>query len=153
MKNLKVELIPKGLKTKIKKLQDQYLMTKAQLETVEYIEHENKSKVLANNIFTDEDGQRITEVFSDFLINDKEFNNYLELVFIENKSAGLPVTDKNICIDWKYKKKLMEIEKELFELQLETVPSGIRGDIKKAQNHHKFREKALDLILKLDCTI
>ena len=88
MKNLKVELIPKGLKTKIKKLQDQYLITKAQLETVEYIEHENKSKVLANNIFTDEDGQRITEVFSDFLINDKEFNNYLELVFIENKSAG-----------------------------------------------------------------
>lgn len=153
MENLKVNGIPKELKIKIKKAQDQYLIAKAELETVEFIEHENITKILANNTFTDDEGKRVLNPEEDFLIKREELDEFLELLFIENKNAGLAAIDKETAIDWKYEKRLKEIEKELFDLQLETVPNGIKKDVEKAQNHYKFRDKALDLILKLDCNI
>lgn len=151
MKNLKIEILSDDLKARIKEAQDNYLVAKAQLETIELIEHENKTKILMNNIFTDEEGNRILTADEDFLINEKEFNHFLELLFIENKDAGLPVTNKEEAIDWKFKKQLIDLEKELFKLQLETIPSGLKEDIKKAQKHWKHGEKALELILMLDC--
>ena len=153
MKNLKIEILSNDLKARIKEAQDNYLVAKAQLETVELIEHENKTKILMNNIFTDEEGNRILTADKDFLINEKEFNQFLQILFIENKKSGLPVTDENEAIDWKFKKQLMDIEKELFKLQLETIPESYKSDIKKAQEHYKFRNKALNLILRLDCTV
>lgn len=153
MKNLKIEILSNDLKARIKEAQDNYLVAKAQLETVELIEHENKTKILMNNIFTDEEGNRILTADEDFLINEKEFNHFLELLFIENKDAGLPVTNKEEAIDWKFKKQLIDLEKELFKLQLETIPESYISDIKKAQEHYKFRDKALNLILRLDCTV
>ena len=153
MKNLKIEILSDDLKARIKEAQDNYLVAKAQLETVELIEHENKTKILANNIFTDDEGNRILTADEDFLINDKEFNHFLELLFIENKESGLPVNNKEEAIDWKFKQELFKLEKELFKLQLETIPTGLREDIKKAQQHHKYRDKALNLILRLDCTV
>lgn len=153
MKNLKVESLSSELKGRIKEAQDNYLLAKAKLETVKLIEHENKTKILANNIFTDDEGNRILTADRDFLINSKEFNHFLELLFIENKEAGLPVTDKDEAIEWRYEKKLIDLEKELFKLQLETVPENYKKDVKKAQDHYKYRDKALDLILHLDCTV
>ncbi len=152
MKSLKVKSLSSELKGRIKEAQDNYLLAKAKLETVELIEHENKTKILANNIFTDDEGNRILTADRDFLINSKEFNHFLELLFIENKDAGLPVTDKEEAIDWKFKQELFRLEKELFKLQLETVPGEYKEDIKKVQEHYKYRDKALDLILHLDCT-
>lgn len=153
MKNLKVKSISKELKAKIKKAQDDYLVAKAELETVELIEHENKTKILADNIFTDDEGSRVLIARNDFRINEKEFSQFLELLFIENKKSGLPVTNKEEAIDWEFKKQLYELEDQLFKLQLETVPSEYRLDIQKMQKRYKYREKALDLILRLDCTI
>ncbi len=149
MKKLKVSNLSKELKLRIKVAQDQYFKAKAKLETVKFIEHENKTKILANNIFTDEEGNRILTADRDFLINSKEFNHFLELLFIENKEAGLPVTNKDESIDWKFQKKVYDLENELFKLQLETIPQGLREDVKNAQQHHKYREKTLDLILRL----
>ena len=153
MKDLKIGNLTSDLKSRIKEAQDKYLVAKAQLETVELIEHENKTKILANNIFTDEEGNRILTADRDFLINEKEFNQFLELLFIENKKSGLPVTNKEEAIDWKFKKQLIDLEKGLFKLQLKTVPENYRPNIKKAQEHYKFRDKAIDLILMLDCTV
>lgn len=153
MENLKVNGIPKELKIKIKKAQEQYLIAKAELETVEFIEHENITKILANNTFTDDEGKRVLNPEEDFLIKREELDEFLELLFIENKNAGLAAIDKETAIDWKYEKRLKEIEKELFDLQLETVPNGFKKDVEKAQNHYKFKDKALDLILRLDCNI
>lgn len=139
--------LSKELRREIKKYQDLYFIAKAEYETIKEIDEENKIKILANNIFTDDDGERV--LTRDYLIADDQFNEFLDLLFKENKASGLQVTDPDKVVTYESWKRMLDIEKKLFELQLETIPAGLRKDIEKAQQHHKYREKALDLILRL----
>ena len=142
-------MISKELKKQIKKYQDIYLITKAEYETIKEMSKENRLKVLKENIFTDDEGERVLEY--DFMIAEDQFPRFNKLHFEENKKSGLPVTKPNLIVEYPKSKELEAIEKELFKLQLETIPNGIKADIEKAQQHWKHREKALDLILRLDC--
>lgn len=147
---MKLPLLTESLRREIIEAQANYILAKAELDKVELIEHENKTKVLASNILTDDDGIRILEARADFRLNEKDFNTFLQLVFEENKKAGLPVTDPNEAIDWKYKEAEMKARQALYKVQLKTVPEEMKEQIEKVQNSFKHRDKALDLILRLE---
>lgn len=147
MKDIKGLTISKELKKEIKKYQDLYFIALAEYETIKEIDKENRIKILKENIFTDDNSKRVLEY--DWLIAENQYNNFLEILFEENKKAGLPVDEVGEVADWKAHKKVIEIEKKLFQLQLETVPDYLKKDIELVQNSYKHRQKALDLILKL----
>lgn len=140
-------MLSKELKKEIKKYQNLYYKAKAEYETIRDINKENELKVLKENVFTDEDGNRVLEY--DYMIVEDQYNSYLELLYIENTKAGLQLESKQIVPDYQAKRNLWDIEDKLFQLQLETLPNGLKADIEKAQKHHKYRDQALDLILKL----
>lgn len=142
-------ILSKELKKEIKKYQDLYLIAKAEYETIRDINKENQLRVLKENIFTDDEGERVTE--RDFLIAENQFDKYLELVFIENTKSGINAESKDIVPYYKAQKIMWDIEKELFRLQLESIPEYLRSDIAEAQKHWKHGEECLNLIMKLDC--
>ena len=142
-------MINKELKKEIKRYQDLYLIVKAEYETIKEISKSNKLKVLRENVFTDEEGNRVLKY--DFMITEDQFLQFNQLHFNENLKSGLDVVEPDLIPEYPKKMELEAIEKELFKLQLEIIPTNIREDIKKAQQHWKHREKALDLILRLDC--
>ena len=67
-----------------------------------------------------------------------------------NKKSGLKIEDYNKVIALEEKEALKKVENELLELQLIITPANIIEDIKKAQQHWKYRDKAIDLILRLE---
>jgi hypothetical protein len=67
-----------------------------------------------------------------------------------NKKSGLKIEDYNKVIALEEKEALKKVENELLELQLETIPTELKENIKKAQQHWKYRDEALNLILRLE---
>jgi len=67
-----------------------------------------------------------------------------------NKKSGLKVNSYNEVIAWEEKEALKKVENELLELQLIITPANIIEDIKKAQHHWKYRDEAINLILRLE---
>lgn len=153
MKKLNINSISEELKAEITEAQNIYFIAKAALDTVEFTENENKTKILANNVFIDNRGNRVLSPSHDYRMCKEDFKEFLKLLFIENKKSGLPVKKVNETIDWEFRKKVLDLEKELFKLQLETVPTEIKEDIKTMQNRYKYKEKLLDSILRLDFSI
>lgn len=140
--------LTRELSTEIKKYQKLYLVTKAEYETIKEISEENKIKVLSENIFTDAEGNRVLKY--DYLIEDeKQFDEFMKLCYKENKKSGLPVTEYDKVVEYPKYQELREIEKKLLQLQLKTLPEGLKEGIKKAHDNYKYREEALDLILRL----
>jgi len=144
-------MLDNKLRLQIRSKQQKYLLINAEVETLKEIDGENKRRALNENCFiTEDEGKRITDPSSDFLMSEADFKNYCKLVFEENKKAGLDVTDYNIVACWKKEQELKKIENELLNLQLETVPAELRENLKKAWNNWKYRQEALDLILRLE---
>jgi len=143
-------MLSKELRKQIKTKQQEYLLLKAAIMAAEEIEEENKVKILKENVFVDDEGVRVTDPGEDWLIEDTSFIRYLKMVAEENRKAGLKVNNYDDVIALEEKEALKKVENELLELQLIITPANIIEDIKKAQQHWKYRDKAIDLILRLE---
>ena len=146
MRNLNIK---KETKEELKRLQLDYFKAKATVDTIKKIAEENEVKVLRENEFYNDEGRRVLLANHSWTIKDSSFTKYLELVFDKNVDSGLPVTDPEFVPGYLEEEKVNKIESKLFKLQLATIPEDMREDIKEAQQHWKYREKALDLILRL----
>ena len=142
-------MLSKELRKQIKTKQQEYLLLKAAIMAAEEIEKENKVKILKENVFVDDEGVRVTDPGEDWLIEDTSFIRYLKMVAEENRKAGLKVNNYDEVIALEEKEALKKVENELLELQLRITPANIIENIKKAQQHWKYREECLDLILRL----
>lgn len=143
-------MLSKELRKQIKTKQQEYLILKAAIMAAEEIEEENKVKILKENVFVDDEGIRVTNPNNDWLIEDISFIRYLKMVADANKKSGLKIEDYNKVIALEEKEALKKVENELLELQLETIPTELKENIKKAQQHWKYRDEALNLILRLE---
>lgn len=144
-------MINNKFKKAIKNKQQQYLLVRAELETLEETNRESQQKVLNENYFiTENENERITSLENDYLMSESNFKKYCNLVFEENKKIFPEITDPDRILEADKKIELRKIEDDLLKLQLEITPLGVKKDIEKAQNHWKYREQALDLILRLD---
>jgi len=144
------KMLSKELRKQIKTKQQEYLLLKAAIMAAEEIEEENKVKILKENVFVDDEGIRVTNPDNDWLIKDNTFIEYLKMVADANKKSGLKVNSYNEVIAWEEKEALKKVENELLELQLIITPANIIEDIKKAQQHWKYRDEAINLILRLE---
>ena len=142
-------MIDSTLRKQIKTKQQEYLLLKAAIMAAEEIEEENKVKILKENVFIDDEGVRVTDPGEDWLIEDTSFIRYLKMVAEANKESGLKVNNYDEVIALEEKEALKKVENELLELQLRITPANIIENIKKAQQHWKYREECLDLILRL----
>jgi len=143
-------MIDSTLRKQIKTKQQEYLLLKAAIMAAEEIEEENKVKILKENVFIDDEGVRVTDPGEDWLIEDTSFIRYLKMVAEANKESGLKVNSYDEVIAWEEKEALKKVENELLNLQLEITPANIIEDIKKAQQHWKYRDEAINLILRLE---
>ena len=143
-------MLSKELRKQIKTKQQEYLLLKAAIMAAEEIEQENKLRILSENVFIDDEGVRVTDPGEDWLIEDTSFIRYLKMVAEENRKAGLKVNNYDEVIALEEKEALKKVENELLELQLETIPTELKENIKKAQQHWKYRDEALNLILRLE---
>jgi|GEM_PF-4578978 len=143
-------MIDSTLRKQIKTKQQEYLLLKAAIMAAEEIEEENKVKILKKNVFVDDEGVRVTDPGEDWLIEDTSFIRYLKMVAEANKESGLKVNNYDEVIALEEKEALKKVENELLELQLKIIPAGIKENIKKAQQHWKYRDEAINLILKLE---
>ena len=143
-------MLSKELRKQIKTKQQEYLLLKAAIMAAEEIEEENKVKILKENVFVDDEGIRVTNPDNDWLIKDNTFIEYLKMVAEANKESGLKVNSYDEVIAWEEKEALKKVENELLELQLIITPANIIEDIKKAQQHWKYRDEAINLILRLE---
>jgi hypothetical protein len=143
-------MIDSTLRKQIKTKQQEYLILKAAIMAAEEIEQENKLRILSENVFIDDEGVRVTDPGKDWLIEDTSFIRYLKMVAEENRKAGLKVNNYDEVIALEEKEALKKVENELLELQLKIIPAGIKENIKKAQQHWKYRDEALNLILRLE---
>lgn len=132
----------------IRRLQAEYMITKAEHDTIKQISDINSLKVLADHEFFDDKGNRVLKY--DWRIDGKEqFKKYLDLLFIENKKSGLPVYDPDRVPEADAWEKLRKVEKELLQIQLETLPDELKQPIEKAQQHWKHRDECIDLMVRL----
>jgi len=143
-------MLSKELRKQIKTKQQEYLLLKAAIMAAEEIEEENKVKILKENVFVDDEGIRVTNPDNDWLIKDNTFIEYLKMVAEANKESGLKVNNYDEVIALEEKEALKKVENELLELQLIITPANIIEDIKKAQQHWKYRDEAINLILRLE---
>ena len=144
------KMLSKELRKQIKTKQQEYLLLKAAIMAAEEIEEENKVKILKENVFVDDEGIRVTNPDNDWLIKDNTFIEYLKMVADANKKSGLKIEDYNKVIALEEKEALKKVENELLELQLKITPANIIENIKKAQQHWKYRDEAINLILRLE---
>jgi hypothetical protein len=144
------KMLSKELRKQIKTKQQEYLILKAAIMAAEEIEEENKVKILKENVFIDDEGVRVTDPGEDWLIEDTSFIRYLKMVADANKKSGLKVNSYNEVVAWEEKEALKKVENELLELQLIITPANIIENIKKAQQHWRYRDEAIDLILRLE---
>lgn len=144
-------MLSKELRKQIKHYQNEYLKAKATVEAIREINKANSQKVLnAGNYINEFTGERITEPEQDYCMSGEDFKNYIYSVYEENKKAGLMVYDPNRVPEADFLAELKHAEDTLLKLQLKTIPAGIKENIKKAQQHWKYRDEALELILKLE---
>ena len=143
-------MLSKELRKRIKTKKEEYLILKTAIMAAEEIEEENKVKILKENVFVDDEGIRVTNPDNDWLIEDTSFIPYLKMVAEANKESGLKVNNYNEVIMWEEKQSLKKVEDELLKLQLETIPNNLMADIKRVHNHWKYRDEAIDLILRLE---
>jgi hypothetical protein len=105
---------------KLSKAQKNYMVAKANYETVCQIEKECKTKVLTENVFFvseewEERGSRITDPIIDYLMNDARFRQYFRLCYEEYLKNGIAAEDYLTCPTYKPFQALLKAEKELID--------------------------------------
>lgn len=143
-------------RAELKALKHNFFMAKALYETIKDQAEEIQKKILAENEFYDamEVDKRILEPFATFKMNDNDFQKFLDLCYEEYKKAGIEdKRGKEYCPEAEAHDLYLEAEKQLVLYGIELIPNGMREKetLKEAIKNVEYKEKVLDLILRLKC--
>ena len=155
-------------KAELKKLKSNYFMAKALYETIKEQAEEIQKNILAVNEFyaTDdmmertiargrtEADRRILKPFATFKMSDNDFQKFLDLCYEEYKKAGIEdKRGKEYCPEAEVHDLYWEAEKQLVLYAIDIIPDGMKEKekLREAIKNIKYKEKVLDLILKLEC--
>lgn len=146
-------MITKNLKIQIKQKQEEYKKISEELKLIREIEKENQQKILDQFNFEEEDtSKRIVDPGNDFLMSESDFIDYLKKVFTLHQQKGLNIETYEDDPGYEKEKELKNIENDLIDLAVLTIPSYMEKEketIEKTKNHWKYRQKTIDLIMRL----
>ena len=149
------------------KLKSNYLNAKALYECIKQQVEDIGIKVLQENEFYESEEwsemmenrggngnrKRITRPFNTFLMEEADFQKYLDLVYAEYVKAG--IADKRgrgWCPEAEYGDLYRETMKQLVDYGIDIIPDcfGEKETLRKAVQNIKWRDKVLDLVLRLE---
>lgn len=145
----------------IKTAQKAYLIAKAAEETIKGIAEDIQRKILADGEymvmpeFRNRKGtpERVTDPKHTYLMNEEIFlNDFLEKCYVEYQKAGIADSrGKEYIPEAVAHDARKQAENELLKLAIDIIPDNLteKETLRKAVNHWKYREKILELILKL----
>lgn len=150
------------------KLKSNYFNAKALYETVKENAEEIERKILAENEFYETedvaemmekrggDGKpkRILEPNMTYMMDlDNELPRFIDLCYPEYVKAGIAdPRGKGYCPDAQSRELLREATKQLVDYGIDIIPEGLgeKETLRKAVRNIKWRDKVLDLVLKLE---
>lgn len=150
-------------------LKKNYFIAKALYETVKEKAEEIQRKILEENEFyeTEEHAgmmikrggsgktKRIYNPDDTYMMDlDEELPRFIDLCYPEYLEAGIAdPRGKNYIPEAEEKDLLYEAEKQLVEYGVDIIPDGFdeKETLRKAVRNIKYRDKVLNLVLKLDC--
>lgn len=155
-------------KKQLAELKNNYFLAKALYETVKGIAEEIQKKILEENEFyeTQEianmmikrgwDGiqRRILNPFNTYMMQDTDFQKYLDLTYAEYLKAGIAdERGREYIPEAKAKEVYYEAEKQLVLFGIDIIPAEMseKETLRKAVQMLKYRNRVLDLVLKLEC--
>lgn len=148
-------------KSELKRLKDDYFIKRAIYEAIKETAEEIQKNILANNEFyadkellRDTNGERILKPFNSYLMNESDFQRYLDLCYAEYQKAG--IADKrgrDYIPEAEAKDQYWEAEKQLVLYAINIIPVEMpeRETLREAIKNIKYKEKVLDIILRLEC--
>lgn len=150
------------------KLKSNYINAKALYETIKQQSEDIQTKVLQENEFYESEErsermkqrggngnrERIVRPFDTFLMEEVDFQKYLDLIYAEYLRAG--IADKrgrDYVPEAESSDLYREATKQLVEYGIDIIPDdfGEKETLRKAVRNIKWRGKVLDLVLKLEC--
>ena len=156
-------------KTELKALKDTYFVAKALYESVRDTAEEIQKNILKKYPFYEDaeklnilnesrrrkEKTRILKPFDSYLMSDADFDKYLDLCYEEYKKAGI---DDKRGREWvpetESRELYTEATKMLVEFGLSIIPDRFATEketLKEAVKNIKYRDKVLDLVLRLEC--
>lgn len=155
-------------KTLLGKMKSNYFNAKALYETIKANAEEIQRKVLAENEFYETedvaemmekrggDGKpkRILDPDLTYMMDlEKELPRFIDLCYPEYVKAGIAdPRGKNYCPDAQSRELLLEATRQLVEYGIDIIPDGFgeKETLRKAVQIIKYRDKVLDIVLKLE---
>lgn len=155
-------------KTLLGKMKSNYFNAKALYETIKANAEEIQRKVLAENEFYETedvaemmekrggDGKpkRILDPDLTYMMDlEKELPRFIDLCYPEYVKAGIAdPRGKNYCPDAQSRELLLEATRQLVEYGIDIIPDGFgeKETLRKAVQMIKYRDKVLDIVLKLE---
>lgn len=150
------------------KLKSNYFNAKALYETVKENAEEIERKILSENEFYETediaemmekrggDGKpkRIFEPSMTYMMDlDKELPRFIDLCYPEYVKAGIAdPRGKGYCPNAQARELLLEATKQLVDYGIDIIPEGLgeKETLRKAVRNIKWRDKVLDLVLRLE---
>lgn len=150
------------------KMKSNYFNAKALYETIKANAEEIQRKVLAENEFYETedvtemmekrggDGKpkRILDPDLTYMMDlEKELPRFIDLCYPEYVKAGIAdPRGKNYCPDAQSRELLLEATRQLVEYGIDIIPDGFgeKEILRKAVQMIKYRDKVLDIVLKLE---
>lgn len=150
------------------KMKSNYFNAKALYETIKANAEEIQRKVLAENEFYETedvaemmekrggDGKpkRILDPDLTYMMDlEKELPRFIDLCYPEYVKAGIAdPRGKNYCPDAQSRELLLEATRQLVEYGIDIIPDGFgeKETLRKAVQIIKYRDKVLDIVLKLE---
>lgn len=147
-------------------LKNNYFMARAMYETIKEIAEEIEKNILAAHEFyeseewtermtrrgRDGERKRIYRPFDSYLMNEADFQKYIDLCYEQYKVYGIDdPRGREYCPDAESRELYKEAEKQLVDYAIEILPAEMREDIRKAVRMVKYRDQVLDIILRLEC--
>ena len=145
----------------IRTAQKAYITAKAAEEAIKEISEDIQRKILAENVYTVSPefqnrrgiGERVTDPKHTYLMDEEAFiNDFLDKCYAEYQKAGIADSrGKEYIPEAVARDTRLDAEKALIEIAIDILPDiSEKETLREAAKHWKYREKILELILRLD---
>jgi hypothetical protein len=147
--------LTKQEKNTLKGCKEAYFQALAYHQTIKQIDQESKQTILDAVVFKydkrwKEEDKRITDPKADYLMSEKDFQDYMEFVHDERTKRGLKVPSVEYTSDFESWKLLRIAEDNLIDYALSVLPEPLKTQLKDIKKHFTVKEKFLDTVCRLD---